>query len=390
MRILWSSNAPWANTGYGIQAKHILPRLRAMGHDVAVFAFYGLRGAALEAGDLRVYPAYQHPWGVDIVTGHLKHFKADLMISLQDVWVLPENYADLVHEGGAKWAAWFPVDHEPIPPLVLARARSADYALTYSEFGNREARKAGLNCPSIPHGVSDVYLDASIPRPEAREALKLPPEAFIISMVAANKGQPSRKALPENLAAFRRFLDVRPDAILYLHTEETSIRDGIDLKVLIAALGIPRANMRFVDQYQRVLGIPEEHMALIYRASDVLLAASMSEGFGIPILEAQACGTPVITTRFSSMPELTWNGICTEPAQKHWTPMNSWVAVPSVDRVYQALVDVAGWPTRERHEQSSLGRTKARAYAWDTLAEEFWKPFLESIEADIEQKDGGV
>ena len=378
--ILWASNAIWANTGYGVQGKHILPRLQALGYDVNMFAWYGLRGGALESNGTRIYPAYQHPWGVDVVTSHLKHAGADLLISLQDIWVLPDNYADLVHEAGAKWACWFPVDHDPIPPRVLELAETADYPITYSRFGQRMAREAGLDCGYIPHGVSDVYLKADMPKGEARKRLNLPESAFIISMVAANKGMPSRKAFPENLEAFKWVLRCLPDSILYLHTEETTIRDGVDFPALIQALEIPRQNIRFVDQYQRVLGIPEQHMAMIYRASDVLLASSMSEGFGIPILEAQACGTPVVTTDFSSMPELTWNGYDTEPAQRHWTALNSWVAVPDIDKVFGALMEIAEWTPEYRQSMSEHGREKARAYAWDVLVRDYWQPFLEGIE----------
>lgn len=384
--ILWASNAIWANTGYGIQGKHILPRLQAGGYNVNMFAWYGLRGAALEANGMRIYPAYQHPWGVDVITSHIKHSKADLLISLQDIWVLPDNYADLVHEGGAKWACWFPVDHDPIPPSVLRAAKTADYPITYSLFGQAAAADAGLDCDYIPHGVSNIYLDADMPKAEARKKLKLPDDALIVSMIAANKGMPSRKAFPENLEAFKRLLEYLPDAILYLHTEETTIRDGVNFPLLIQALEIPKENIRFVDQYQQVLGIPEQHMATIYRASDVLLASSMSEGFGIPILEAQACGTPVITTDFSSMPELTWNGCVTQPLQRHWTALNSFVAVPDVDKINGALLEIAHWTPEYRQEISEHGREKARAYAWDVLARDYWQPFLEKVARDEQSR----
>jgi glycosyltransferase involved in cell wall biosynthesis len=143
--------------------------------------------------------------------------------------------------------------------------------------------------------------------------------------------------------------------------------------------------VRFSDQYAQAIGVVgEDKMAWIYRASDVLLAASKNEGFGIPIVEAQAVGTPVVTTDFTSMPELTWNGIATPPAQRAWTPLDSWVAVPSVDNIYDALVEIHDWSEAERIQWREYGQERAAAFQWDRLVAEYWAPMLAEIEADIE------
>ena len=47
MRIAWLSNAPWARTGYGTQCNLFAPRMKALGHEVAVICFYGLEGGTL-------------------------------------------------------------------------------------------------------------------------------------------------------------------------------------------------------------------------------------------------------------------------------------------------------------------------------------------------------
>jgi len=369
-----------------VQAKHLLPKLKALGYEVAQFAWYGLSGAVIETPDFRVYPAFRDPWGVDIVQGHIKHFKADLVISLQDIWVLPPNYGDMIREAGAAWCCWFPVDHDPIPSLVLERAQTADYPVNYARFGQESAKATGLDCPYIPHGVSDVFLQADTPKTEARAKLKLPEDGYIVSMVAANKSMPSRKAFPENLQAFARFAEDHPEALLYLHTNEQDSQ-GVDFRKLIPACGINPASVRFPDQYLRATGMLDEgYMALVYRASDALLAASMSEGFGIPILEAQAAGCPVITTAFTSMTELTWNGIATEPVQRAWTPLDSWVAVPSIDNIHEALEQVYSWGESEQSAQARGGKLQAQRYSWDRVVENYWKPFLERVETELVEK----
>lgn len=66
----------------------------------------------------------------------------------------------------------------------------------------------------------------------------------------------------------------------------------------------------FVNQEKYQSGLPSEYMTKLYTSVDLLLYCSKSEGFGLPIIEAQSLGCPVLTTNFASMPELIQNGKC--------------------------------------------------------------------------------
>lgn len=74
------------------------------------------------------------------------------------------------------------------------------------------------------------------------------------------------------------------------------------------------AHKEFIEKYSQnpkvqILGfISDEDLPLIYNLSSVALLPSLYEGFGLPILEAQACGVPVITSNVSSMPEVAGEG----------------------------------------------------------------------------------
>jgi glycosyltransferase involved in cell wall biosynthesis len=286
----------------------------------------------------------------------------------------------------AKWLLWFPIDQTPAPTQVLDRARRADYPAVYSEFGVTECAKAGLAVRYLPCGVNTaVYRPGD--RPAARHKLGFPADAFVCAIVAANKGYPARKAFPEQLLAFARFQRRHPEALLYLHTAETaSNNDGVNLEKMIAACEIPLTAVRFVDQYAYVLGLPESYLATVYQAADVLLGASYNEGFGIPLIEAQACGCPVITTNATSMPELTFNGICVDPVQPFWTWLDAWAAVPSVNGIEWALEQIAGWSSELRAEQATIGADIVQeAFNWDACVERHWAPLL----AEIAEVDHG-
>lgn len=62
-----------------------------------------------------------------------------------------------------------------------------------------------------------------------------------------------------------------------------------------------------LDLAERVLFtgyVPDQDLVLLYNAAEVFVYPSVYEGFGLPILEAMACGTPVVTSNTSSMPEV--------------------------------------------------------------------------------------
>ena len=97
------------------------------------------------------------------------------------------------------------------------------------------------------------------------------------------------------MLAFAKFNQAHPDSLLALHTGVHQ-DGGQDLEYLAEALGITDKT-RVVDQYRYAAGlIPAESMAEWYGSLDLLCGATYAEGFGIPVVEALACGIPVVTT----------------------------------------------------------------------------------------------
>jgi len=386
MRVLFVANAGWASTGYGIQVKGLLPYLVEQGHDIAVFAFWGLEGGKvdlpLDGGDGRVlthYPRLADPYGNDIVADHARDFGADCVITLMDAWVCdPRVYQPL------NWLAWTPIDQEPIPELVVARLPHMKRVLPYSRWGEGLIRKLGCPCTYIPHGVdTKVFkpLDAQA-RVRAKEAFGFEPDTFLVGMVGANKGFPARKGFPEAFQAFALLREKVPQARLYCHSQIASTWGGPNLMQLAEMCGIA-PYVRFPDQYQLAVGLPQEALALAYNAMDVLLQSSTHEGFGLPMLEAQACGTPVVAVDYASMSELVapQYGAIRKPLQKQLTTLMSWAAVPDVQALARALHEVAEEPPGKAERQ--VLRKFAERYAWPLVAEHYWRPLLDSVAEEL-------
>ena len=116
--------------------------------------------------------------------------------------------------------------------------------------------------------------------------------------------------------------------------------------------------MLVVDQYRYLFDpFPPEEMAAIYASLDVLLNASMGEGFGLTVLEAQACGVPAIVTDFTAMREVCGAG-WKVGYERHWTDQASWQARPHVEELVESLeacyrLDERGAPRRSPRRPAS-------------------------------------
>lgn len=374
MKILIHSNHPEVGTGYGQQTALLARLLKQDNHDVAVSAFYGQSGWICRWNDINIYPGGYHLYGNDVILQNAaSHFGGDLkdglIITLIDVWVL--NAADLKR---ANVACWTPVDHDPTPPAVLGFLEASGvWPIAMSGFGRQQLQNASLSPLYVPHGINtDIFSPRD--RAEARKTLGIPQDAFLIGMVAANKGYPPRKGFPEALRAFARFREKHAEAVMYLHTEPTGVHQGVNIAQLVTQLGLPPASVVVTDPYRYLLGLPQDFVANVYSAMDVMLNPAYGEGFGIPIVEAQACGTPVIATGWTSMPELVAEG-WVAGGKRMWSTQGSWWLVPDVDELV-SLLEVAYTMGGRRRRAA---REFALRYDYRRVFEEYWRPVLAEL-----------
>lgn len=381
MRIMLHTNAPWASTGYGNQAALFGIRWQGDGHTVGYSATWGLEGAVLNWNGMPVFPRYRHPYGMDVALPNAIRFDADVIVSLLDVWVFN---AREMQNPKIPWIAWFPVDSHPAPADVIAGAAGAWKRVTISKHGYKMIEQAGLESTYIPHGVDTKAFGRGDMR-EARKFLNLPETAFIVGIVAANKGFPARKAWAEQIMAFARFKRKHPDALLYLHTELYG--DALNLAAILEANGLA-AGIDYVvaDRYTNgVTGFSTNYMAAVYNALDVFLLVSAGEGFGIPLVEAQACGCPVITGAWSACDELCFSGwkVAKEDASPSFTAQGAWWYYPKVDAIVEKLN--AAYEVRGNEDYRKRARDGALPYDADKITEKYWRPFWQQVEQDLKE-----
>jgi glycosyltransferase involved in cell wall biosynthesis len=367
VKILLHSNAPWSASGYGQQAAMFAPRF-ARSHTVGISAFQGLSGSPFDFGSLRVYPGSGGGWGNELVRPHAeRHFgslRDGLVLTLVDVFVLePPAFA------GVNTACWVPIDHDPAPPRISSFfTATGAVPIAMSRFGAEALRE--LKPLYVPHGVAtDVFT------PGSRSPL-LPSDAFIVGIVAVNKGAPSRKSLAEMIEAFAAFSARHDDAFLYLHTEINGQQSGTHLPSLLEDLGVDERRVIVVDQYRYLFEpFAPEDMAGMYAGLDVLFNASMGEGFGLTVLEAAACGVPAIVTDFTAMSEVCGAG-WKVGYDRYWTDQSSWQARPHLEELVESLEEAYSLPSADRAAMSAQAREHALAYDADRVMSEYWEPAL--------------
>jgi glycosyltransferase involved in cell wall biosynthesis len=355
-RVLIHSNAPWVPTGYGKQCRHLIRILGELGHEVAVSAFSGLSGAPVPfAQGVPVFPSGMYGWGVDMLPGHIRTWEADLTIALMDFYKLGPIAAQLKD---VNLAAWLPVDCAPLSGLDRqALKESGAHPVAMAQFGHEELSEAGFAPLYAPHVVdTDVFRPLTAEqRTLYRENMGIA-DRFVIGICAANNDG-IRKAFPEQLSAFARFQKRRPEAFLMLHTVAEST-NGVNIPRLIHELGIPTDAVKVTDTYTQLSGLFDDSlMADWYGVLDVLSACSYAEAFGVPMLEAQACGTPVVSTRGSAMEEMNPAGWLVT-GERFWNHVHgAWWMRPVEDNIVRAYEKAYKYAPNQRADAVEFART---------------------------------
>lgn len=396
MRILLHSNGPNIPTGYGIQTAHLARRLRDSGHDVAISVYYGHVSGVGNWEGIPLLPCAGEPYGNDLMPQHaVKWFDGDPLggwvIPIMDVFGLQ---TPLLSELNV--AAWTPIDHNPVPPAVrefFGRSGAVPIAMSkwgHCMLGGTEYRDE-VSTPAGGIGLDPLYaplsLDTSVfaPVDDAKKVCGLEDDRFVVMMNGMNKGWAwHRKGYPEAFLAFGQFARNHPDALLYVHAEMLGpFAQGMNLVDLAVNSGIPEHQIKFCDQYAYMCGfIPPEQLAAVYSAADVFLAPSRGEGFCVPLLEAQACGTPVIVTDFSAQPELVGAG-WKVPGEPDWeAAQTSWGVKASTAALVKALE--AAYEERDSETNRACAIAKAQEYDADRVFERYWQPILRRLEGDTE------
>ena len=111
--------------------------------------------------------------------------------------------------------------------------------------------------------------------------------------------------------------------------------------------------------------VPEEDLPGLFAGADAFLYPTLYEGFGLPVVEAMACGVPVLTSSTSALQEIAGGyAYLVDPMD--------------VDAIARGIADLATDAAR-RAEFAELGKRRARDFSWDRAAEATLKVYAEAL-----------
>jgi glycosyltransferase involved in cell wall biosynthesis len=372
VRLLWVSESPTALTGYGTVTRELLTRFaRLPGFEVAAVASnysgwpYDRKWIPFD-----LYPSSS--FGRDTLEKAILHFRPNVVAGFGDPWMI-EHLADFRLPPSCKLVLYFPLDGEPFPSPWRRLMETADAAVCCSHFGAEQVRAAcpAANVAMIYHGVDRKVFRPLGPKAEAKKRQRLDGR-FVVGCVARN--QP-RKNLPALLQAFSVFAARHDDTMLYLHTNPHDV--GWDLIELTRRYGIGERTC-FSRHATIAHGLDGHTLNEIYNLFDIMVLPSFGEGFGLPLLEAMAAGTPCVTTDFSAAAELVrGRGELIAVRTRLIVGRNIEQAVADVDDMVACmdrLYDDA--QLRERHRRAGLAF--ARELDWKNIVPQ-WHQLLASL-----------
>lgn len=391
LRILWVGDAV-AATGFSRCTHAACDALHAAGYDIHVLGMN-------HYGDPHPYPYPIYParkggdWsGVLRLPELVEKLDPDLIVGLNDAWNV-RDYLDELNDSGVQLPPimfWLAADGEN-----QAAGRELDdltHVVAWTQFGVDEFRKGGYRGPAsiVPLGV-DCELFRPLDKQECRAkvlpaSLGIPPDAFVVGFVGRN--QP-RKRIDLLLRYFAAWLEgpyatattADPEkAYLYLHVAPTG-ESGTDIRSLTRYYGLEG---RVIVSHPANMGegIADSVLPYVYGAMDLFLTTTQGEGWGLPVLEAMACGT------LCAVPDWSALGEWARPAAYMIPCTSTALSAPLNGKAYtiggvpdeRGTVDAIQWAyDRAQYQQEagdnpekdfrSLGLRLARSLSWEKTGE---------------------
>ena len=288
----------------------------------------------------------------------------DVVIVALDINHFQEQFFPLAKRLEIPYICITPLESEPLTMTWANLLMQMDKVFFISDFGVKEAKKEGVEAEHIKIGI-DTQSWRLRTEPEyktVRNTLGFDDDDFVILTVADNQ---ERKNLSRGMEIVSELKKKGVSVKHILVTRENSMI-GWKLYDLAARLSIS-SDLRIFNS-----GMPFKDLYALFAASDVFLLCSKGEGLGMPIMEAMACGVPVVANKVGAIPELLGEnrGWAVEPDYMMIDPFgNQNRYFMRTEKAVECLLDV-------RNNFSEVGLVKENArkfieeFSWNISAKQ--------------------
>ena len=426
-RILFCGEATYLNTGYATYGREVLKRLHETDkYELAEFASYGtLEDASAHGIPWVFYPNMPDQtnkaqvdeynslptnqfgeWRFEEV---LLNFKPDIVFDIRDFWMLDYQqrspFRRMFH-----WVIMPTVDAAPQNEQWIATYSDAEAVFNYSDWGYEVLKSESngtINClGSAPPSADEAYQPAEN-KQKHKEDLGFDKDIKIIGTIMRNQ---RRKLFPDLFESFKKFLDTtnKKNIFLYCHTSYPDIgwdipkllnRYGLSSKVLFtyscincehafpsffadAKTKCPKCGSGNAGLASVKNGVSYEFLSSIMNTFDLYIQYANSEGFGLPQVEAAACGIPVMSVDYSAMSSVVrkLGGTPLKPKALYGElETGCYRAVPDNDFTAK---EMAKFFDKSDEEQLEIGKKTRKNfekhYQWDQTAKK-WEDYFDSV-----------
>ncbi len=336
-------------------------------------------------------------------------FKPDIVWGCRDPWMTQHHFSNPYRQYYKLW--WMAcVDSEPQQKIWVDWFKKCDYITTYTEWAKSVLENDNVNVFSVtPPGTDTKIFKPADNKKELREKLGLNPDWFIIQTVMRNQG---RKLYPDLFKAFAKFLEICKEqgneklaqkTFLHIHTSFVDV--GFDLKheiqkhslghkVLITYLDHKTKNYeisfykginaftnitreRTAQTTNTAVGVTREQMAEIMSVADLYVQYSVAGAAEMPIMDAKACGVPIMATAYAGMAEQTINGggiplkVLYYVQESSIQETGQLRARPDHEYAAKKLYEFFNAKPDYREKLSKEARECSLRYDWDEIAKKF-------------------
>jgi len=276
-----------------------------------------------------------------------------LVLTLHDIIYMEGSFFSLLKGKGTGYQRFGNVYRRHIVPIAVKKSARV---ITVSEYEKERIatffKLDPLKLRAVYNGVGEHFKELTDPEliQQIREKYRLPEHYFFFLGNTVQK-----KNTPGTLKAYSIFRD-RTGLDVPLVMLDFDLRD---LTSILNEIGKPE----LINHIHLTGYVNNAELPGIYSLADLFLYPSFRESFGIPILEAQACGTPVITSNTSSMPEVAGDGALIID------PFNP-------DEMAQAMIRINQDPDLQL-ELKTKGLANAARFSWKAMAEKVLEIYTE-------------
>lgn len=438
-RIFIANDAHFIGSGYGVYGKELLTRLHNSGkYEIAELGCYADESRpeiknipwkfypnAVKHGD-KLYEAYKsnpvNQFGFWRFNRAILDFKPHIVFDVRDYWMSAYQEAS-PYRRHFHWILMPTVDSSPQKTEWYYTFANADIVVPYTRWAKQTLQQGCSHGLNIFPEIANAGINPSEFYPiENKIEHKIKYFGKNIDVVGAVMRNQKRKLLPDLMIAFKNYLSLikntekHDNTYLYLHTSYPE-ENGWDLPNLLLEFGLldktyfsyicKNCNKYFPAKFNNSIthcahcngkncaffssvanSVPTQTLNEIYNLFDIFIQYAICEGFGMPQVEAAACGLQIASVDYSAMTEIVENvnGIKI-PVKRSFRELetNANRVYPDNEFTTQLLFTFFNENSEEnkKHQRDQIRNKCIEKYTWDNVYK-VWDRCFDSI--DISDK----